>query len=81
MYIRLFQHHESSRVASTLGAVVGLFIALLTTALVPVDVFLVSYMKNADGSYKVGLYQKYFLVAPEFTLEYKFELLRKCPEP
>jgi len=52
VYIRLFQHHDSSKVASTLGSIIGLFITLLTIALVPVDVFLVSYMKNPDGSFK-----------------------------
>jgi len=33
-------------------AVLGLFMTLVTTILVPVDVFLVSFMKNADGSWK-----------------------------
>ncbi|EDO26610.1 predicted protein, partial [Nematostella vectensis] len=32
--------------------IIALFIALMTTALVPVDIFLVSYMKNDDGSWK-----------------------------
>ena len=31
----------------------GLFVALLTSAVVPVDVFLVSYMKNSNGTFKV----------------------------
>lgn len=52
IYIRLFQHHELSEVSSTLASIFGLFITLLTTALVPVDVFLVSYMKNSDGTFK-----------------------------
>jgi len=33
-------------------AVFGLFISLVTSILVPVDVFLISYMKNEDGSWK-----------------------------
>lgn len=33
-------------------AVLGLFISLVTSILVPVDVFLISYMKNSDGSWK-----------------------------
>jgi len=33
-------------------AVLGLTLALMTSLLVPVDVFLVSYMKNSDGSWK-----------------------------
>ena len=52
-YIRFYQDHSQSEVSSTLTAIFALFIALLTSALVPVDVFLVSYMKNPDGSWKV----------------------------
>jgi len=33
-------------------AVLGLFVSLVTSILVPVDVFLISYMKNSDGSWK-----------------------------
>lgn len=33
-------------------AVLGLFISLVTSILVPVDVFLISYMKTSDGSWK-----------------------------
>ena len=53
VYIRLFQHHELSEVSSTLTAVFGLFVALLTSAVMPVDAFLVSYMKNSNGTFKV----------------------------
>jgi len=37
---------------SSVIAVLGLSLALITSLLVPVDVFLVSFMKNSDGSWK-----------------------------
>ncbi|KAL9980898.1 hypothetical protein ACROYT_G009538 [Oculina patagonica] len=51
-YIRFYQDHAQSEVSSTLTGIVALAITLLTIALVPVDIFLVSYMKNADGTWK-----------------------------
>ncbi|KAJ7373804.1 putative lysosomal cobalamin transporter [Desmophyllum pertusum] len=51
-YIRFYQDHAQSEVSSTLTGIVALAITLLTTALVPVDIFLVSYMKDADGTWK-----------------------------
>ncbi|EDO47438.1 predicted protein [Nematostella vectensis] len=51
-YIRYYQDHSQSEVSSTITGIIALFIALMTTALVPVDIFLVSYMKNDDGSWK-----------------------------
>ena len=55
-YIRFYQDHAQSEVSSTLTAIVALSVTLLTVALVPVDIFLVSYMKNDDGSWKVCKY-------------------------
>lgn len=52
-YIRFYQDHAQSEVSSTLTGILALAITLLTTALVPVDIFLVSYMKDADGTWKV----------------------------
>ena len=52
-YIRFYQDHAQSEVSSTLTAIVALAVTLLTTALVPVDIFIVSYMKNDDGTWKV----------------------------
>ena len=43
-------HHKAH--GTSLIAVLGLFTTLVTTALVPVDVFLVSFMKNGDGTWK-----------------------------
>eukprot|EP00112_Aurelia_sp_Birch-Aquarium-sp1_P004805 Seg1545.2_Seg1545.9 transcript_id=Seg1545.2_Seg1545.9/GoldUCD/mRNA.D3Y31 product="putative lysosomal cobalamin transporter" protein_id=Seg1545.2_Seg1545.9/GoldUCD/D3Y31 len=51
-YIRHYQHHELSELSTTLISILALFVTLLTTGLVPVDVFLVSYMKDSSGSYK-----------------------------
>ena len=54
-YIRFYQHHELSEVSCTLISVVALFITFLTTILVPVDVFLASFMKSSDGVFKVRI--------------------------
>jgi len=43
-------HHRA--VGTSTIAVLGLFVSLVTSILVPVDVFLISYMKNSDGSWK-----------------------------
>ncbi|KXJ15975.1 probable lysosomal cobalamin transporter [Exaiptasia diaphana] len=51
-YIRYYQDNSLSEVSSTITAIIALVIALLTSALVPVDIFLVSFMKNNDGSWK-----------------------------
>ena len=47
----LFRPQDKSPGSSAI-AVLGLTLALMTSLLVPVDVFLVSYMKNSDGSWK-----------------------------
>ena len=39
----------------TVSGIISLSITLLTVCMVPIDVFLVSFMKNSDGSYKVRL--------------------------
>lgn len=52
-YVRYYQDHAQSEVSTTLTAILALSVCLLTVALVPVDIFLVSYMKNDDGSWKV----------------------------
>ncbi|XP_031550447.1 probable lysosomal cobalamin transporter [Actinia tenebrosa] len=51
-YIRYYQDSSLSEVSSTITAIVALTIALLTSALVPVDIFLVSYLKKSDGNWK-----------------------------
>ena len=49
-------HHKAH--GTSIIAVLGLFISLVTTILVPVDVFLVSYMKNSDGKYDLNFLAK-----------------------
>ena len=39
----------------TIVSALALFFVLLTMALVPVDVFIVTSMKDAEGNYKVSL--------------------------
>uniref|UniRef100_A0A7N8WPH7 Lysosomal cobalamin transport escort protein LMBD1 n=1 Tax=Mastacembelus armatus TaxID=205130 RepID=A0A7N8WPH7_9TELE len=52
IYIRKFQSRQESEVISTITAICALAIALITSALLPVDIFLVSFMKYPNGTYK-----------------------------
>lgn len=52
VYIHCHQHRTDGNVCSTIMAFLGLAVALATCALVPVDIFLVSFMKNSDGQFK-----------------------------
>ena len=69
LYVRYYQHksekefgihvrcNRGSHVTGTTAvAMVGMVIALLTTALIPVDIFLVSSFKNSDGTFHVSLF-------------------------
>ncbi|XP_067876240.1 lysosomal cobalamin transport escort protein LMBD1 isoform X1 [Heterodontus francisci] len=51
-YIRRYQSQQESEVVSTITAICALAVALITSSLLPVDIFLVSYMKDSKGSYK-----------------------------
>ncbi len=53
VYIRKYQSRQESEVISTITAICALAIALITSALLPVDIFLVSFMKYPNGTYKV----------------------------
>ena len=63
-YIRCYQSRYDKELCSTVTAIAGLFVALLTCALVPVDIFLASFMKKDDGTFKVS----FDFLAPQ-TLE------------
>ncbi|NP_001082436.1 lysosomal cobalamin transport escort protein LMBD1 [Xenopus laevis] len=52
VYVRKYQSHQESEVISTITAISSLAIALITSALLPVDIFLVSFMKNHNGTFK-----------------------------
>lgn len=52
VFVKYYNSRRDSEISSTLSAIFALSITLMTTALIPVDVFLVSYMKNSDGSFK-----------------------------
>ncbi|KAI5087909.1 putative lysosomal cobalamin transporter, partial [Silurus meridionalis] len=52
IYIRNYQSRQESEVISTITAICALAIALITSALLPVDIFLVSFMKYQNGTYK-----------------------------
>ncbi|NXU39222.1 LMBD1 protein, partial [Drymodes brunneopygia] len=53
VYVRKYQSRRESEVVSTITAIFALAVALITSALLPVDIFLVSYMKNQNGTFKV----------------------------
>ncbi|NWW28416.1 LMBD1 protein, partial [Falcunculus frontatus] len=53
IYVRKYQSRRESEVISTITAIFALAVALITSALLPVDIFLVSYMKNQNGTFKV----------------------------
>uniref|UniRef100_A0A8B9L435 Lysosomal cobalamin transport escort protein LMBD1 n=1 Tax=Astyanax mexicanus TaxID=7994 RepID=A0A8B9L435_ASTMX len=52
VYIRKYQSRQESEVISTITAICALSVALITSALLPVDIFLVSFMKYPNGTYK-----------------------------
>lgn len=53
VYVRKYQSRRESEVISTITAIFALAVALISSALLPVDIFLVSYMKNQNGTFKV----------------------------
>ena len=55
IYVRYYQDHLESEVSTTITAIIALTVTLITSAMVPLDIFLVSYMKNSDGTFKVML--------------------------
>ncbi|XP_053142709.1 lysosomal cobalamin transport escort protein LMBD1 isoform X1 [Hemicordylus capensis] len=52
VYVRKYQSRRESEVVSTITSIFALAIALITSALLPVDIFLVSYVKNQNGTFK-----------------------------
>ncbi|XP_043919828.1 lysosomal cobalamin transport escort protein LMBD1 [Protopterus annectens] len=52
IYVRKYQSQQESEVISTITAICALAIALITAALLPVDIFLVSFMKYSNGSFQ-----------------------------
>ncbi|XP_022093239.1 probable lysosomal cobalamin transporter [Acanthaster planci] len=51
-YICHFQGKRHRERSTTVTAVLALTVAILTVALVPIDIFSVSFLKNDDGTYK-----------------------------
>ncbi|NXT51657.1 LMBD1 protein, partial [Pluvianellus socialis] len=52
VYVRKYQSRRESEVISTITAIFALAVALISSALLPVDIFLVSYMKHRNGTFK-----------------------------
>jgi len=50
-YIKYFQHKRERECGSTTVAIFALMVSLITIALVPVDIFLVSSLKQPDGTF------------------------------
>lgn len=55
--MRKYQSRRESEVISTITAIFALAVALISSALLPVDIFLVSYMKNQNGTFKVCAFE------------------------
>lgn len=53
-YVRYFMSKYENELSTTLTAIFALTVTLLTSALVPVDIFMVSFMKDANGMFKVS---------------------------
>ncbi|XP_045160510.2 probable lysosomal cobalamin transporter [Mercenaria mercenaria] len=51
IYIKYYTSKRDSECSTTLCAILALSVTLMTTALIPVDVFLVSFMKSSDGTF------------------------------
>ncbi|GFS36963.1 probable lysosomal cobalamin transporter [Trichonephila inaurata madagascariensis] len=52
LYVKRFRCRSERDRCSSMIVTIGISIALLSASLLPVDVFLVSYMKNSDGTFK-----------------------------
>ncbi|PRD28894.1 UNVERIFIED_CONTAM: lysosomal cobalamin transporter [Trichonephila clavipes] len=52
LYVKRFRCRSERDKCSSMIVTIGISIALLSASLLPVDVFLVSYMKNSDGTFK-----------------------------
>ncbi|XP_013783878.1 probable lysosomal cobalamin transporter isoform X1 [Limulus polyphemus] len=52
LYVRFFHSRYDSDRSTTVTSILALSVTLLTSLLLPVDVFLASYMKNSDGTFK-----------------------------
>lgn len=55
-YVKHFWSQTERDKCSAGTAMLGVAVALLAALLLPVDVFLVSYMKNDDGTFKVSIF-------------------------
>lgn len=51
-YVRKYTNPNETDRGTTITAVSSLIVALLTCSILPIDIFIVSTMKNADGSFK-----------------------------
>lgn len=51
-YVSLYKHKKDSACSATCTSILGVTVALLLAALAPVDIFLVSFMKNSNGTFK-----------------------------
>uniref|UniRef100_A0A8C5SSP7 Uncharacterized protein n=1 Tax=Laticauda laticaudata TaxID=8630 RepID=A0A8C5SSP7_LATLA len=69
-----FFSRRESEVISTITSIFALAIALITSALLPVDIFLVSYVKNQNGTFKVFIHPPFsiiFVTNPVFLVFFR----------
>ncbi|KAH0505755.1 putative lysosomal cobalamin transporter [Microtus ochrogaster] len=78
IYVRKYQSQRESEVVSTVTAIFSLAVALITSALLPVDIFLVSYMKNQNGTFKEWANAN-VSVQIENTVLYGYYTTAACP--
>ncbi|CAG2101600.1 unnamed protein product [Medioppia subpectinata] len=52
LYVKRYRNPYESDRCSTITSIVALFVSLLTCALIPVDIFIVSFMKDSSAHFK-----------------------------
>lgn len=78
LYIKYFSSKYESTVITSVTASLALSVALFTTCLVPVDVFLVSFMKNSNGTFKDWALDPMVRDSLENTILYAYYALYGC---
>ncbi|XP_072016820.1 probable lysosomal cobalamin transporter [Amphiura filiformis] len=77
-YIRHYQSKYHSECSSSLAAIFSLTVTLMSIALVPIDVFVVSFMKDENGNYTQWAESNSTRQHLEDTLLYSYYALYAC---
>lgn len=78
VYVGCFRHTVHWNVCATVITALGLAVSLATCALVPVDIFLVSFMKDSDGQFKPWAKQADVRESVENTLLIAYYVMYGC---